>query len=121
MNPVQELQQNGNARPQILLSKSAFWHTSLDVFIRSRDADKTHIQYATAVEMQDQEIGTAMSPVFQLDLDDAQILMDNLWDCGVRPSEGVGSAGSLKATQDHLVDMREILHHQLGIKSRGAQ
>jgi hypothetical protein len=38
----------------------------------------------------------------------AQVLMDDLWSCGIRPSEGSGSAGSLAATQKHLDDMRTI-------------
>jgi hypothetical protein len=37
----------------------------------------------------------------------AQNLMDELWICGLRPSEGTGSAGSLKATENHLKDMKD--------------
>lgn len=37
-----------------------------------------------------------------------QVLMDELWDRGFRPSEGLGSAGALAATQQHLEDMRRI-------------
>lgn len=37
-----------------------------------------------------------------------QVLMDDLWNIGIRPTEGTGSAGSLKATQNHLEDMRKI-------------
>ncbi len=39
----------------------------------------------------------------------AQELMDQLWDCGVRPSEGSGSAGALAATQAHLRDTQTYL------------
>lgn len=39
---------------------------------------------------------------------EAQRLMDELWDCGLRPSEGTGSAGSLAATERHLKDMQTI-------------
>ncbi len=39
----------------------------------------------------------------------AQQLMDELWNVGLRPSEGTGSAGSLAATQRHLGDMRSIV------------
>ena len=41
--------------------------------------------------------------------DPMQVLMDDLWNCGLRPSEGTGSAGSLKATQEHLKDMRQLV------------
>lgn len=44
----------------------------------------------------------------------AQELMDSLWQAGLRPSEGTGSAGALKATQDHLKDLRD----QLAVLSR---
>jgi hypothetical protein len=39
--------------------------------------------------------------------------MDDLWEAGIRPTEGTGSAGALKATQDHLTDMRKIVFSQL--------
>lgn len=47
----------------------------------------------------------------------AQKLMDSLWQCGLRPSEGTGSAGALAATQDHLKDLRTLLFHSVGVQS----
>lgn len=47
-------------------------------------------------------------PFLRLSTTDAQRLMDELWHCGLRPSEGSGSAGSLAATERHLKDMRTI-------------
>lgn len=38
----------------------------------------------------------------------AQSLMDRLWDCGIRPTEGQGSAGQISAVEKHLADMRTI-------------
>jgi hypothetical protein len=46
----------------------------------------------------------------------AQLLMDDLWNCGLRPSEGSGSAGAMKAVQEHLADMKKILFHKMEIK-----
>ena len=46
---------------------------------------------------------------------EAQILMNDLWDCGLRPSEGSGSAGAMLAVQDHLKDMKTIAFHTLKI------
>lgn len=46
---------------------------------------------------------------------EAQELMDNLWRCGFRPTEGKGSAGQLAATDRHLQDMRAIAFHKLGV------
>lgn len=49
-----------------------------------------------------------IEPTLRLEHDEAQFLMDQLWQCGLRPSEGSGSAGSLAATERHLADMQRI-------------
>ena len=48
-------------------------------------------------------------PTMTLKYREAQALMDQLWSCGLRPSEGSGSAGSLAATERHLEDMRALV------------
>jgi len=52
--------------------------------------------------------GQISEPTMRLTNEAAQLLMDELWRCGLRPSEGSGSAGSLAATERHLADMRRI-------------
>lgn len=47
-------------------------------------------------------------PTVSLRREAAQRLMDELWRCGLRPTEGSGSAGSLAATERHLKDMQAI-------------
>jgi hypothetical protein len=54
-------------------------------------------------------------PLISLDMTEAQRLMDVLWDCGLRPTEGSGSAGSLAATERHLADMRTLAFHSLKV------
>ena len=44
----------------------------------------------------------------ELELDQAQQLMDDLWLAGVRPKEAAGSIGQLDAVKYHLEDMRSI-------------
>lgn len=44
-----------------------------------------------------------------------QVLMDDLWNCGIRPTEGKGSAGQLDAVQNHLNDMRRIAQKLLKV------
>lgn len=48
----------------------------------------------------------------------AQELMDSLWECGLRPSEGSGSAGALRAVERHRDDLKEIVNRLLDIISR---
>jgi len=71
-----------------------------------------HVEELTFVDYGE---GVDVAPSCYLDLDKAQALMDNLWDCGIRPTEGSGSAGSMSATQKHLQDMRTIVEKQLKV------
>lgn len=54
-------------------------------------------------------------PAARLNVVHAQALMDALWNCGLRPTEGAGSAGSLAATEKHLRDMRTIAFGLMGL------
>lgn len=60
------------------------------------------------------------SPSLSLSSQSAQRLMDQLWNCGFRPTEGSGSAGALAATQKHLDDMRQIAFTALDIDVKKA-
>lgn len=67
--------------------------------------------------------GAAMPGADALVLSDkqAQVLMDDLWNCGVRPTDGAGSAGAMAATQKHLEDMRvlttKLVNNVLGVQN----
>jgi hypothetical protein len=63
---------------------------------------------AEPLTMRDRKQGETIVPTFTLENMAAQQLIDALWSCGLRPSEGTGSAGSLAATQQHLADMQKI-------------
>lgn len=72
--------------------------------------DETMEAVGTDVTMTKVEAGQAWpAPTLTIDITASQALMDELWDCGLRPSEGSGSAGSLAATERHLEDMRALV------------
>ena len=50
-----------------------------------------------------------VNPTFSLEAKGAQALMDQLWDCGFRPSQSEREVGALKATERHLEDMRSLV------------
>lgn len=62
------------------------------------------------------EDGEFVAPTMVINFDAAQVLMDDLWAAGIRPTEGAGSAGSLLATERHLNDMRAIVGRKLGVE-----
>jgi len=78
------------------------------------EKQKTYFE-AQPIQLKEVNEGDSQRPFLGISTHEAQVLMDDLWDCGIRPSEGSGSAGSLKATQNHLGDMRKIVFKKLGI------
>jgi hypothetical protein len=63
---------------------------------------------AEPVEFSKVDRGARTEPTIRLQWEDAQRLVDELWACGIRPSQGIGSAGQLGATEKHLADMQKI-------------
>ena len=61
------------------------------------------------------EAGQSGPPTLRLSGEAAQELMNSLWECGIRPVQGKGSAGQLDATLRHLEDMRQIAFGKLEI------
>lgn len=63
--------------------------------------------------------GERSEPFLELGHTGAQSLMDELWNAGIRPSEGSGSTGQLAATERHLADMRRLAFHALKVSDAG--
>jgi len=82
---------------------SAPWNNGVEFLIRCGNA------VAEPLIMKQHEENTVAEPTFRLDREYAQLLMDDLWVAGIRPTEGTGSAGALAATQKHLEDMRTLV------------
>lgn len=70
---------------------------------------------AKPIEFEEKEIFTETPPSLMIPTESGQQLMDDLWQAGLRPSEGTGSAGALAAVEKHLSDMRTIAFNRLKI------
>jgi hypothetical protein len=62
------------------------------------------------------EVGARQSILSELSYASAQVLMDTLYACGVRPAEAAGSAGAMAAVTRHLNDLRCIVAKQLKVE-----
>ncbi len=83
------------------------WQKSIEIaFVEPRGNG-----YACAAPllMINQPEGEAVIPALTLEPKAVQMLMDDLWRCGYRPSEGEGSAGQLASVKYHLEDMRKLV------------
>jgi hypothetical protein len=81
------------------------WGNDLDL----RLLDDETREYALPLVMEKGQQGVRLPVMASLTSDMAQSLMDGLYNCGVRPSSGAGSAGQLAATEKHLEDMRRLV------------
>lgn len=95
-----------------LRAQAAPWRHAVELNILSDDG-KTKVKQII-LEESDQRF--EQEPSFILSLDNAQLLMDDLWHAGMRPTEGTGSAGAMRAVERHLEDMRKIAFDQLNQK-----
>ena len=90
--------------------RRADWYNGAEIAVVSGDS------IAVDVTMEKIEEGMMLGPVLRIDDTAAQVLMDDLWQAGFRPTEGSGSAGSLRATERHLEDMRKIVGKKTGVE-----
>jgi hypothetical protein len=79
------------------------------VLVGHRSPETGRWFHAVPMQMQEAEPNIVPAPTFAMTREAAQELMDRLWQCGIRPSEGSGSAGQLAATRAHLEDMRALV------------
>jgi hypothetical protein len=68
--------------------------------------NKTH--YVGALTLIQSQENESFDPLFTLSKNQAQGLMNELWNAGIRPTDDVDNKGELKATKMHLEDMRKI-------------
>jgi len=79
------------------------WNAGIDILLLADESSVTKLEWSMVDE------GAMVEPTFSLDHPEAQMLMDDLWHAGIRPSEGSGSTGQMRATEHHLNDMRKIV------------
>ena len=79
------------------------WYRGCQILVKEGN------RFVKPIELDEKEHnGEIVSPTLRIEDENAQTLMDDLWQAGFRPTEGSGSAGSLRATEKHLEDMRKI-------------
>lgn len=103
---------NYTSKSVVRVDRQVMWNDSLRVFYyRTEDDDGTQKVYLAATgEMKEiTDAAVERSPTFSLRMEEGQQLMDELWRCGLRPTEGTGSAGAMAAVQAHLADMRKLV------------
>ena len=88
------------------------WHFDIGLYMVSADK-KTRAVNLVMERLPDDGGCVSNEPFATLEKESAQQLMDDLWRCGIRPTEGEGTAGSMRAVERHLADARAIAFAKL--------
>lgn len=78
------------------------------VFMRQESSEDETVLVGSNIVFTKVSDASMVEPTFRITPHEAQSLMDELWSCGLRPTEGTGSAGAMAATERHLNDMRAL-------------
>jgi len=104
--------------PPLIRVEKTLWSPSLSVLISCMQMNQLAVAEPPVFRVCTPH--EAVSPTLQLPASDAQALMDQLWQCGIRPSEGTGSAGAFAAAQSHLADLRRLVFDDARFKPQQA-
>lgn len=85
------------------------WSRDIELWVADFRDNKLFGVLSDIIMENNPDVGVIRSTPIKISMENAQSLMDELWQCGIRPSEGTGSAGALAATQKHLEDMRKLV------------
>ncbi len=87
------------------------WYGGVQMIFHERGFDNKVVRIGELIMKEYKGVGAVIPPESRVDIENrtAQILIDDLWNSGFRPTEGSGSAGSLKKTENHLKDMRMLV------------
>jgi len=105
---------NGDRLPLEIMARREDWDLGISLYARQVTVGDGFV-VAQPMVFEKHNPNLVSPPFLRLEIEAAQQFMDELWRVGLRPTEGTGSAGSLKATERHLADMRTIAFKKLNI------
>jgi hypothetical protein len=95
--------------------KDAIFGPNISLYIGQRFADgRRAFAHPVTFEVLEQDaVVGEYRPSVELSPDEAQAFIDELWNLGIRPTEGHGSTGQLAATEKHLDHTTQLLNQTL--------
>lgn len=86
------------------------WSDSVDLYIVDQEGDHTRRAEVSFSLGEPVLRGSAVfAPSWSMVGRDAQMLLDALWEAGLRPNDGSGSGAQVSALKDHLKDLQRIV------------
>jgi len=91
--------------------QDVYEYDAIDLFFR-QDLYSGKAAYVTDVTMTEydphvNDLDRLPPSPLRLTHEAAQMLMDRLWNVGIRPTEGAGSAGAMRQAEDHIATLKQ--------------
>jgi len=94
---------------QIKAEYSVQW-MAVRLYGRVKQGNRTDVfSVAQPLTFNEVDAGSYNEPFLTLSMEDAEVLLQSLWDSGVRPRAVSDSLGELNATKTHLKDMQRLV------------
>lgn len=87
-----------------IFCERSLFSQSIDLWFRRNSEE-----IATPVEFKKRESSVRVEPTLKLTLSEAQDLIDELWQAGLRPAQKINTEGAFEAQGKHLEDMRKLV------------
>lgn len=97
--------------------KKSFDHNAICVYLTDGNKENYSFDNGKLItkDIVEGDSSSKYAPFAVIAETEGQRIIDMLWDCGLRPTAGQGSAGQLEAVRHHLEDMRKITFKKLGM------
>lgn len=85
------------------------WDETIQLAIMT--ADRKNYMFEARFQKREDGVAIPSEALMRMEIRDAQSLMDELWDCGIRPTSGAGSAGAMTMAQEQIKSLRDEISH----------
>ncbi len=87
-------------------AERSYWTDTINIYLRARSGNRKLVVTDLVLTELDPDEPVELQPL-KFEKETAQRFMDELWNCGLRPSEGTGSAGAMRQAEDHIVTLKK--------------
>lgn len=94
-------------------NSNSFCDIDYELYVYTRKNEQ--VTQTGQILMTEKPEGCFAKPTARLTQEQTQLLFNDLWQIGFRPSDGTGNSGHVGAIEKHLKDMRVIVAKQLDI------
>lgn len=92
-------------KPKLVLERNSIFDSySVNIFERIEGTNK--ISIVKDIVFEEVEVGTYPNSSLMISTENAQYILDQLWNNGLRPSYGHDDKGVVSAKSEHITDLR---------------